>query len=54
MLHPGCDVTNQTALYAGVEVKPGAVVGVFTYAAQDRVFPAGSITQVSGQKQGCW
>lgn len=45
-LHPGCDVTNQTALFPGVQVKPKAVVGVLTYAAEDRTFLTGSITQV--------
>jgi hypothetical protein len=45
-LHAACGVTNQTALYPGVQVKTGAVVGVLTYAAQDRTFAADSITQV--------
>jgi hypothetical protein len=43
----GADVTNQTALYPGVTVKPGAVLGVFTYAEAGRTFPRNSITQVS-------
>jgi hypothetical protein len=47
-LHAACDVTNQTVLYPGVEVQPGAVVGVFTYAPQDKCFAANSITQVNG------
>jgi hypothetical protein len=42
----GADVTNQTALYPGVTVKPGAVLGVFTYAEAGRTFPRYSITQV--------
>lgn len=43
----GADVTNQTALYPGVTVKPGAVLGVFTYAETGRTFPRHSITQVN-------
>lgn len=43
----GADVTNQTALYPGVTVKPGAVLGVFTYAEAGRTFPRHSITQVN-------
>lgn len=42
----GSDVTNQTALLPGVTVKPGAVLGVFTYAEAGRSFPRYSITQV--------
>jgi hypothetical protein len=45
-LHAACDVINQTVLYPGVQVKTGAVV--FTYAAQDRAFPADSITHLAG------
>jgi hypothetical protein len=45
----GADVTNQTALYPGVTVKPGAVLGVFTYAEAGRTFPRHSITQVNLQ-----
>lgn len=45
-IHNGADVTNQTALYPGVTVKPGAVLGVFTYAEAGRTFPRYSITQV--------
>lgn len=43
----GADVTNQTALYPGVTVKPGAVLGVFTYVEAGRTFPRNSTTQVS-------
>lgn len=49
----GADVTNQTALYPGVTVKPGAVLGVFTYAEAGRTFPRNSITQVSPAAGHC-
>lgn len=41
----GADVTNQTALYGGCVIKPGAVLGVFTFAEAGRSFPRFSITQ---------
>lgn len=43
----GSDVTNQTCLYPGVKVMPGACLGVFTYAEAGRTFPRDSIVQVS-------
>lgn len=49
----GADVTNQTALYPGVTVKPGAVLGVFTYAEAGRTFPCHSITQVNAASGCC-
>lgn len=45
----GSDVTNQTCLYPGVQVMPGACLGVFTYAEAERTFPRDSIVQVSPQ-----
>lgn len=42
----GSDVTNQTCLYPGVTVMPGACLGVFTYAEAERTFPRDSIVQV--------
>jgi hypothetical protein len=52
VLRAGCDVTNQTVLYPGVTVDPGAVVGVFTYAPQDKHFAPNSITQVRRSATG--
>lgn len=42
----GSDVTNQTCLYPGVNVMPGACLGVFTYAEAERTFARDSIVQV--------
>lgn len=42
----GSDVTNQTCLYPGVTVMPGACLGVFTFAEAERTFPRNSIVQV--------
>jgi len=44
----GSDVTNQTCLYPGVTVQPGACLGVFTYAEPERTFPRDCIVQVRG------
>jgi hypothetical protein len=46
IIRGGSDVTNQTCLYPGVNVMPGACLGVFTYAEAERTFPRDSIVQV--------
>lgn len=47
----GSDVTNQTCLYPGVTVRPGACLGVFTFAEAERTFPRDSIVQVWRQTE---
>jgi hypothetical protein len=55
----GSDVTNQTCLYPGVTVMPGACLGVFTYAEAERTFPRDCIVQVCREQHSvravsCW
>lgn len=53
MIKGGSDVTNQTCLYPGVTVMPGACLGVFTYAEAERTFPRDCIVQVCMSAAGC-